>query len=79
MLFRSPPEQFTVGAILRMTEGSLAPVSCLEGVSSPCERMSACRTLAMWQGLDRLIQEYLEQYTIADLMQTEQPGDFYVI
>ena len=74
-----PPEQFTVGAILRMTEGSLAPVSCLEGVSSPCERMSACRTLAMWQGLDRLIQEYLEQYTIADLMQTEQPGDFYVI
>ena len=71
-----PPEQFTVGAILRMTEGSLAPVSCLEGVSSPCERMSACRTLAMWQGLDRLIQEYLEQYTIADLMQTDQPGIF---
>jgi len=74
-----PPEQFTVGAVLRMTEGSLAPVSCLEEGAAPCVRMSACRTLAMWQGLDRLIGEYLEQYTIADLMQAEQPGDFYVI
>ena len=74
-----PPEQFTVGAILRITEGSLAPVACLEESSSPCVRMNVCRTLAMWQGLDRLIQEYLDQYTIADLMQAEQPGDFYVI
>ena len=74
-----PPEQYTVGAILQMTEGSLAPVSCLEKDAAPCARAAGCRTLAMWQGLDRLIQEYLEQYTIADLMQTEQPGDFYVI
>ena len=73
------PEQFTVGGILRMTEGSLAPVSCLEEGAAPCVRMNACRTLSMWQGLDRLIQEYLEHYTIADLMQAEQPGDFYVI
>ena len=69
-----PPEQFTVGAILRMTEGSLAPVSCLEGVSSPCERMSACRTLAMWQGLDRVIRGYLDHITVADLMGREAAG-----
>ena len=74
-----PPEQVAVGTILRITEGSLAPVSCLEEDSSPCARMSACKTLSMWQGLDRIIQEYLDQYTIADLMQAEQPGDFYVI
>ena len=74
-----PPEQYTVGAILQMTEGSLAPVSCLEKDAAPCARAAGCRTLAMWQGLDQGIREYLDQFTIADLMQAEQPGDFYVI
>ena len=45
----------------------------------PCARAAGCRTLAMWQGLDQVIREYLDQFTIADLMQAEQPGDFYVI
>ena len=76
---RKPPEEYTVGTILQLTEGSLAPVSCLEENAQPCTRAAACRTLAMWQGLDRTIQEYLDGFTIADLMQTEQPGDFYVI
>lgn len=73
------PDQYTVGEILRMTEGTLAPVACLEPGAAPCSRASACRTLHMWQGLDRVINEYLDGYTIADLMQTDQPGDFYVI
>lgn len=73
------PDQFTVGEILRMTEGSLAPVACLEAGSEPCEKMLDCRTLAMWQGLDKVINEYLNGYTIADLMQADQPGDYYVI
>ena len=74
-----PPDQLTVGAILRITEGSLAPVSCLEDGAASCARVEVCRTLSMWQGLDRVIREYLDGFTIADLMETEQAGDFYVI
>ena len=47
------PDQYTVGSILRLTEGSLAPVSCLESPDAlSCERMDCCRTLPMWRGLD---------------------------
>ena len=74
-----PPEEFTVGEILRLTEGSLAPVACLEEDATPCARAAECRTFTMWQGLDKVIQEYLDGYTVADLTKTEQPGDFYVI
>ena len=73
------PDQYKVGAILEMTEGSLAPVSCLEEGAAPCARAAGCQTLAMWQGLDKVIREYLDGFTIADLMRSEQPGDFYVI
>ena len=74
-----PPEDYTVGMILQMTEGSLAPISCLEEGATPCARAAECQTLAMWQGLDKVIREYLDRFTIADLMRTRQPGDFYVI
>ena len=73
------PDQCAVGAILRMTEGSLSPVACLEPGAAPCDRASACRTYQMWKGLDRVISEYLDGFTIADLMRVEQPGDYYVI
>jgi Rrf2 family protein len=72
------PEHYTVGSILRMTEGSLSPVACL-GDGYACPRMTGCRTLPMWQGLDKLIDEYLDSYTIEDLMRTDDPGDDYVI
>lgn len=62
------PEQYTVGDILRLTEGSLAPVSCLNGKMSPCSRASACRTLAMWQKLDMMINTYFDGITLADLL-----------
>ena len=74
-----PPDQLTVGAVLRITEGSLAPVACLEDRTVSCNRLEVCRTFAMWQGLDRVIQEYLDGFTIADLIETEQAGDYYVI
>ena len=51
------PEQYTVGSILRLTEESLAPVSCLEENAGTCSRSGKCRTLALWQGLDKVIQE----------------------
>ena len=73
------PDQFTVGNILRVTEGSLAPVSCLEEGKLACPRMSTCRTLTMWEGLDRAIRTYLEGYTVADLMRVDEPGNDYVI
>lgn len=62
------PEEYRVGDILRLTEGSLAPVSCLECGSKPCERVSECKTLPMWQKLDAIVNEYLDSVTIADLV-----------
>lgn len=73
------PERCTVGRILSLTEGSLSPVACLEDGASPCSRSYICRTLSMWQGLDKLINEYLDNFTLADLMRDGQPGDNYVI
>jgi Rrf2 family protein len=73
------PDQITVGSILRMTEGSLSPVACLEDGAAPCTRMAVCKTLPMWQGLDKLIRDYLDGYTISDLMQVGLPGNDYVI
>ena len=73
------PDQYTVGAILRLTEDSLAPVSCLGPGAAVCARVAECRTLHMWQGLDKVINEYLDNVTIADLMKSGAAGDNYVI
>ena len=76
---KKDPDQYTVGSILRLTEESLAPVSCLDGNADTCPRMAQYRTLSLWQGLDRVINEYLDSITIADLMHQGAPGDDYVI
>ena len=73
------PEHYTVGSILRMTEDSMAPVSCLDPDFDNCPRASECRTLAMWRGLDKLIQDYLDNITLADLMHSDHDGYDYVI
>ena len=73
------PEQYTVGSILRLTEESLAPVSCLEEGALPCTRAAECRTLPMWQGLDKVINEYLDGILLADLVLPDSAGDNYVI
>ncbi len=74
-----PPEQYSVGSILRLTEDSLATVACLEKGAPACPRAGECRTLPLWQGLDRRINEYLDSVSIADLMDTGAAGDDYVI
>ena len=74
-----PAEEYTVEEILRLTEDSLAPVACLEPGAAPCEKQGECRTLSMWQGLDKLIRDYLGGITIADLTRMEDAGDHYVI
>ena len=73
------PDQYPVSAILRLTEDSLAPVACLEENAYACPRMADCRTLSLWQGLDKVIHDYLDRITIGDLMQTGPEGYDYVI
>lgn len=73
------PDQFTVYNILRLTEGSLSPVACLEDGAAPCAKIATCRTFNLWNGLDKVIREYLENYTIADLMKSGDPGNDYII
>lgn len=73
------PELYTVGSILRLTEESLAPVSCLEPGAACCPRMAECRTLSLWQGLDRVISDYLDNITVVDLVKSTASGDDYVI
>ena len=62
------PEDYKIGEILRLTEGDLAPVSCLECGAEPCERRDECRTLPMWTKLHDMIGEYLDSVTLADLL-----------
>ena len=76
---KKAPDEYTVGSILRLTEESLAPVSCLEPNADACPRAGACRTLSLWQGLDKVIHDYLESVTIADLMEQSTAGDNYII
>lgn len=75
------PDKYTVGEILRLTEGSLAPVACLEYEPNECERSGECLTLPMWQGLYKVITEYLDGITLQDLLdnKNESPSDNYVI
>ena len=79
MLARTP-DKYTVGEILRLTEGSLAPVACLEQEPNLCERQESCATLPVWQGLYRVINDYLDNITLQDLLDQEhEKGGDYVI
>ena len=75
------PEQYTVGEILRLTEGSLAPVACLDQDPVGCERSAECATLPMWLGLEKVINEYLDGITLQDILdqQRERYANDYVI
>lgn len=62
------PEEYPVGDIIRLTEKDLAPVSCLAKGAPACERRSTCKTIAFWEGLDRVTTEYIDSKTLKDLM-----------
>ena len=62
------PRDYPISEILRLTEGDLAPVACLECNAEKCVRTADCRTLPMWSELNRRVNEYLDSITIADLM-----------
>ena len=74
------PEDYKVGMILRLTEGSLAPVDCLMGEDNDCSRASECVTLRLWKELDQAIKSVVDKYTLADLIEWHQEmGNDYVI
>ena len=63
-------KDYSVGEILRLSEGSLAPVACLDGGANSCPRAGKCQTLPMWEKLDDLITGYLDSVSLADLLHT---------
>ncbi|MGI5971560.1 MAG: RrF2 family transcriptional regulator [Oscillospiraceae bacterium] len=72
------PNEYTVGSVLKLTEGTLAPVACLDNGHSKCDRAANCKTLPMWTELDRLINDYLERITVGDLVKNVSSGDYVI-
>ncbi len=75
------PQEYTVGMILRLTEGNLAPVACLEQDAKPCDRMETCASLYVWRKLDDAISSVVDKITLDDLaeIQRNQDGNNYSI
>lgn len=74
------PEEYTTGSILRLTEGSLAPVECLEGSVNDCPRADSCVTLRLWKELDNAVKSVVDRYTLQDLLNwSEEAGSNFVI
>ena len=65
--------EYTVGSILKLTEGSLAPVSCTSQGAAACSRSSCCHALPMWEKLEKMIDEFFEGITLEDLCKNENP------
>lgn len=72
------PKDYTIGGILRLVEGSLAPVTCLDCKPNGCARTVECRTLPLWEKLYALIENYLDGVTLADLSDTSRIGDYQI-
>lgn len=62
------PEEYIVGDILRATEGSLSPIDCINSNTSRCPNSDDCLTISFWKGLDKVISNYVDKYTLADLI-----------
>ncbi len=75
------PDKYTVGMILRLTEGSLASVPCAEEAPVECERAEICPTLPIWKGLYKVVTEYLDSITLQDMLDSmaENGANDYVI
>ena len=62
------PEEYTIGAILKLTEGSLSAVSCTTQGAAACSRTECCQAKPMWDRLDKMIDDFFEGITLADLL-----------
>lgn len=69
------PEKCKIGDILRLTEGDLAPVACLECGASPCDRAFECKTYPMWVEFYEIINQFFDNKTLADFMKTDRLGE----
>lgn len=79
-LLKYSAEQYKVGDILRLTEGSMVPVECLEHEKNHCPRSETCTTLRLWKELDAAVKSVIDQYTLADLVEWEkQKANEYII
>lgn len=75
-----PPEEYTIGMILRLTEGSLAPVECVEETLSDCNRAESCVTRILWKKLNDAINDVVDHITLEDLLEWQKASaDDYVI
>lgn len=68
------PDEYPVGEILRLTEGDLAPVTCLGAGAPPCAMAPECRTIALWRDLGRVVNDYLNGVSLASLMRKKTPS-----
>ena len=66
------PKDYTVGSILKLTEGSLSAVSCTSQGAAACSRTECCQTKPMWDKLDKMIDDFFEGITIADILKDQQ-------
>lgn len=73
------PEEYTVLDLLEVTETGLAAVACLEKDAAKCPRSADCMTLPVWQGLDKIIRDYLGGITLQDVLDRHNVGNDYVI
>ena len=69
------PEEYTAGEILRAVEGDLSPVACLVGAHNDCERADSCFVLSFWTGLRKLIDDYVDGFTLQDFVDDVRSGN----
>lgn len=79
-MLRRDAKEYTVGMILRLTEGSLAPVSCVEGETVECERQDACATAIVWKRINEAVNNVVDNITLQDLVdwQNEKNGQYII-
>lgn len=79
-LLTKKPEEYTVGMILRLTEGSMAPVDCVDEDVTMCDRMDSCATSIVWRRLNTAISDVIDNITLADLVewQVTRDGDYSI-
>ena len=69
------PDEYTVGEIIKLMEGSLAPVACLEENAKPCPRASVCRTLPLWEEYNKMTRDFFYGKRLGDLLTLQPPKD----
>ena len=72
------PSDYTVGDILRVTEGDLAPISCLQDSPNRCPRAAECTTLSFWEGLYKAITDYCDSVTLEDIAGSDSSYNYFI-